>query len=135
MRGISTIIVVILLLMISISMAGFGYMFFTTMFTSITGESEEVLGGTIERMLAQMKIESITRGSPTRVYIRNTGKVDLTNFTAYVEGNLVTFTPPSENKIVPGQVKDLNIISSVSEGDVIKITTAQGAMAVQTAPA
>lgn len=132
MRGISTIIVAILLLMISVSLAGFGYMFFTTMFSTLTTEGEEVLSTTVERMLAQMKIESISGQS---IYVRNTGKINLTNFNVYVENNLAAIDPTSDNYIDPGDIGNLTLTSpSLSSGNVVKVTSSQGATAVQTVP-
>jgi len=132
MRGISTIIVAILLLMISVSLAGFGYMFFTTMFSTLTTEGEEVLSTTVERMLAQMKIESISGQS---IYVRNTGKINLTNFNVYVENNLAAIYPTSDNYIDPGDIGNLTLTSPpLSSGNVVKVTSSQGATAVQTVP-
>ena len=129
MKGISTIIVAILLLMISISLAGFGYVFFTTMFTSITTESEEVMGTTVERMLAQVKIESI---ASTSVSVRNIGKVNLTDFAVYVDNSLDDSATLSN--LGPGEVKTITLSATPTTGQVVKVTTAQGAIAVQTAP-
>jgi len=137
MKGISAIIVVILILMIAVSLTGLGYVTFTTFFSKITSSTEGAISQTLTTMLAQMKIESISAISGvTRVYIRNTGKVDLTNFTAYDDDALATKQSgtPIGDKIAPGEVGNLNITSSVASGSVIKITTAQGAMAMQTTP-
>jgi FlaG/FlaF family flagellin (archaellin) len=133
MKGISTIIVAILLLMISISLAGFGYVFFTTMFTSITTESEEVMGTTVERMLAQVKIESI---ASTSVSVRNIGKVNLTDFAVYVDETRDTNPSLPSAPLEPGDVATITINPppNVASGSVVKVTTAQGAVAVQTAP-
>jgi hypothetical protein len=136
MKGISAIIVAILLLMISISLAGFGYVFFTTMFTSITTESEEVMGTTVERMLAQMKIESIETAN-NKIHIRNTGKVDLTDFEVYLNNALVSSTPPTGDEIKIGEVgtiTNVNGATGIAQDDTVKVTCAQGTIAVQTAP-
>jgi Tfp pilus assembly protein PilV len=134
MKGISTIIVMILILLISISLTGLGYVTFTTFFSQITASSQGAISQTLTTMLAQMKIESITNDTVrTTIYIRNTGKVDLTNFTAYV--NDANYQPqpgtPSGNKIAPGGVDYVNITGIFGSGSVIKITTAQGAVAMQ----
>ena len=138
MKGISAIIVTIMILMIAISLAGLGYVTFTTFFSKITTSSETAISQTLTTMLAQMKIESIQKTNVIRVYVRNTGKVDLTNFSAYINDayNSVQPATPLNGKIEAGNVKEVNIsnTSVVNTGDVIKLTTAQGAVAMQTAP-
>jgi hypothetical protein len=138
MKGISTIIVMILILMISISLTGLGYVTFTTFFSQITTSSQGAISQTLTTMLAQMKIESIIKSNRIIVYVRNTGKVDLTNFSAYINDAyyLIQLGTPPGGKIVPGNVSEVNITNTsiVNTGDVIKLTTAQGAIAMQTAP-
>jgi hypothetical protein len=135
MKGISAIIVTVMILMIALSLTGLGYVTFNTFFSKITQSTDTAISNTLTSMLAQMKIESIYQVSGvTRVYIRNTGKVDLTNFSAYDDEALTTIQPttPLGGKIEPGAVKEINITSAVASGSVIKITTAQGTVAMQT---
>jgi hypothetical protein len=136
MKGISAIIVTIMILMIAISLTGLGYVTFTTFFSKITTSTEGAISQTLTTMLAQMKIESMVRGvgMDTIIYIRNTGKVDLTNFSAYDDDAYVNIksTTPAGGKIEPGIVKNINITDSVAANSVIKITTAQGTIAMQT---
>jgi hypothetical protein len=137
MKGISAIIVMVLILMISISLTGLGYVTFTSMFSKVTTSEGQALSQTLNNMMAQMRIESILRGSGTdsMVYIRNTGKVDLTNFSAYDDEALVNIRAgtPAGGVIMPGEVKNINITNSVAAGSTIKITTAQGTVAMQVA--
>jgi archaellum component FlaG (FlaF/FlaG flagellin family) len=139
MRGISAIVVIVLILMITISLAGLGYVTFTTFFSQMTTSTSSAISSTLTTMLAQMKIESITKNGANNivVYIRNTGKVDLTNFTAYVNESIATTAPgmPTGNKISPGGVDNVTITSfSYAQGNTVKVTTAQGAVAIQTEP-
>ena len=139
MKAISTIIVMILILMISISLTSLAYVTFTTFFSKVTTSSEQAISQTISTMLAQMKIESITYSSQiTKIYIRNIGKVDLTGFTAYVNDANVPSSYlqlPTGNKIAPGEIGNLNITNDYApSGKTVKITTAQGATAIQVVP-
>jgi hypothetical protein len=84
MKGISAIIVTVMILMIALSITGLGYVTFTTFFSKITTSTEGAISNTLTTMLAQMKIESIVKSNVIRIWVRNTGKVDLTNFSAYV---------------------------------------------------
>ena len=139
MKGVSSIIAIILLLMITISLTGLGYITFTSFFSKMTNTTEGAMSNTLTKMLAQMRIEGITNtsdNSVTMVYIRNNGKTDLTNFSAYVNDALASKqagTPPGD-KIVAGSIGNLNITGTVNSGSVIKITTAQSAIAIQTKP-
>jgi len=135
MKGISAIIVTVMILMIALSITGLGYVTFNTFFSQITRSTDTAISSTLTSMLAQMKIESINQVSGvTRIYIRNTGKVDLTNFSAYDDETLATIqlTTPLGGKIEPGAVKEVNITSAVASGSLIKLTTAQGTVAMQT---
>ena len=138
MKGISAIIVTVMILMIALSLTGLGYVTFTTFFSKITTSTEGAISQTLTTMLAQMKIESIVKSNVIIVYVRNTGKVDLTNFSAYIDDayTQIQFGTPSGGKIVPGNVTNINITntSRVDTGDIIKLTTAQGTMAMQAAP-
>jgi hypothetical protein len=138
MKGISAIIVTVMILMIALSLTGLGYVTFTTFFSKITTSAEGAISQTLTTMLAQMKIESIVKSNVIRVYVRNTGKVDLTNFSAYINDayNQVQSGTPTGGKIVPGNVSEVNITNTsiVNTGDIIKLTTAQGIIAMQAAP-
>lgn len=136
MKGVSAVVVIVLILMIGLSITGLGYVTFTTLFSKITTSSEQAISNTLSNMLAQMKIEAVSQsGTDTMVYIRNNGKVDLTNFVAYVNDALATYNAPTGDKIIPGDVKSLKITSPVyASGNIIKITTAQGAIGIQAAP-
>jgi len=136
MKGISAIVVIILILMLTISLAGLGYFTFTTFFSQLTTSTQGAISSTLTTMLAQMKIEAISKsGTNIVVYIRNTGKVDLTNFTAYVNEGIATFGVPTGNKISPGGVDNVTITTpAYASGSIVKITTAQGAVAIQAEP-
>jgi len=136
MKGISAIIVTVMILMIALSLTGLGYVTFNTFFSKITQSTDTAISNTLTSMLAQMKIESMVRGvgMDTIIYIRNTGKVDLTNFSAYDDDAYVNIrgTTPAGGKIEPGAVKNVNITNVVDANSLIKITTAQGTVAMQT---
>jgi len=138
MKGVSAVIATILILMISISMAGLGYMTFSEVFSKVTTAGDDAVSSTISTMLAQMKIDSISVQSTTAyVYIRNTGKVDLTGFSAFADGFMVpsaNLQLPAGDKISPGELGVLNITGSlVSSGSIVKISSAQGTQAIRQA--
>jgi hypothetical protein len=139
MKGVSSIIVMVLILMISVALTSLGYITFSSLFSKITTSSEQSISQTLTTMLAQMRIESITYSNPTTsVYIRNIGKVDLTTFSAYVNGIIVpsaNLQLPAGNKISPGGVGTLGITGNLApSGRTVKVTTAQGTVAIQVVP-
>jgi hypothetical protein len=139
MKGISTIVVMVLILMISVSLTSLGYMAFSSFFSKITTSSEQSISQTLTIMLAQMRIESMAYSNPTTsVYIRNIGKVDLTAFSAYVNDVVVpsaNLQLPAGNKISPGSVGTLGITGNLApSGRTVKVTTAQGTVAIQVVP-
>jgi flagellin-like protein len=139
MKGVSAIIATILILMITISMTSLGYITFTSFFSTVTNASETALTQTVSNMMAQMKIESIILGAgppDTAIYIRNIGKVNLTNFTVYDDDAVVPLRAgtPASGSIAPGEVKNINVTSAVASKSVMKVTTGQGTLAIQQAP-
>ena len=136
MKGISSIIVMILLLLIGVSLTGLGYVTFTSLFSQITQTTESTISQTTTMMLAQVKIESIVKSIcpavGATVNVRNIGKVDVTQIRVYINDRL-------DNAILatltPGQVGTITTATyCITTNDVVKVTTAQGAIAIQTAP-
>jgi FlaG/FlaF family flagellin (archaellin) len=126
MQGVSTIIVTILLLMISVSLASFAYVFFTQMVTATTETGSEAVEQISTSLLAGMKIDSLTSNT---IYIRNTGKVNLTQFSVYVNDVQASSSAPSS--ISPGAVEPIALSSSLNSGDIVKVTSGQGAIAIK----
>jgi flagellin-like protein len=126
MRGISSVIVVILFLMIAIALSALGYTFFTVMIQSASKASEETLKQTMISGQSMIKIESV---SGDKIYIRNVGQVDLSNISLYVEDEPVTFQIDKAS-VAPSEVAVITITGNAPAGE-IEITTAQGALTAQ----
>ncbi len=133
MKGISAIIVVVLLLLISVALTGLGYLFFTEVLTTVTTTSEEAISQSVTSLLAQMRIESIASGTPGNIYVRNIGKVNLTGFSVYV--NDVLETPINAPAYVtPGSLGTIQVTNGLSSNEIVKVTTAQGTMVREAVP-
>ena len=118
--------------MISVSLASFAYIFFTQTFSSVTDTGTEAVEQMTTNLLANMKIDAANEDS-TDVYVRNTGKVDVDNLIVYVNGvidNGASY-PPS---ISPGDLEAITLSSSLNAGDVVKVTSGQGAIAIKSVP-
>ena len=130
MRGISSIIVVIMLLMISVAMAGLAYTFLSATMSSTTSSASSAVSSTISGMLTSFTVESV---DVAKVYVRNTGQSDLTNLSVYVNDVPVHFNV-TPSVIKAGQIGTVTIYDFLQANDNIKVTTASGFSVVQKAP-
>ncbi|MBI2075809.1 MAG: hypothetical protein HYT72_00990 [Candidatus Aenigmarchaeota archaeon] len=73
MKGITPVIAIILLLLITISMVGFAFVWFTRVSELATQQTEEQLKKQLETQSMNIRIDSVTKASPMNVVIRNTG--------------------------------------------------------------
>lgn len=133
MKGISAIVVMILILLISVSLVGLGYIFFTEILATVTTTGEESISQTVVSMLSRMTIESVTAGNPGNIYVRNTGKVNLTDFAVYIDDvRDVSATAPGI--LMPGDVGTITTTGALASTQVVKVTTAQGLSVIESVP-
>ncbi len=130
MRGVSEVIAIILILMITISLAGLAYMFMSTTMADVTSSAGSTVDTTTSSMMTSFTIESI---DVAKVYVRNTGQNTLTSLSVYVNDELAGFSTTPET-IAPGQVGTITIYSFIGEGDTIKITSPSGFSTSKKAP-
>lgn len=122
MRGISSIIAIVLLLMITISMAGVVYIFMQRSFTPAFNSTSSQVEGMGKAAQTMMKIDSI---SGNKVYIRNIGSAPISNGSLgiYIGNTLVNYTLPAD--IPSGQLAELTINNTwglPTGGSELKIT-------------
>ncbi len=107
MRGVSAIIATVLVLMISVSLVSVGYVFFT----EVSGEAAEIVGKTAEKSLssigADMTVESV---SGRNIYVRNTGRTNLSAFSVYVNDFPASFSIDRET-LQPGETATIALDS------------------------
>ncbi len=122
MKGVSEVIAIILILMITISLAGLAYMFMSTTMSDVTSSASSTVDTTTSSMLTSFVIESM---SINKLYVRNTGQTSLTSLSVYSGDAPVRFnmTPSS---IASGEVGSILINDFIRSGDVIKVSSAQG---------
>ena len=88
MKGITPVIAIILLLMITISLVGFAFVWFTRLTESMTNQTSESLN---QQMLAQRTIVTIDNYDKTngKLVIKNRGSVnlELNKVSVYVNGS------------------------------------------------
>ncbi len=129
MRGVSEVIAIILILMITISLAGLAYMFMSTTMSDVTSSAGSTVDTTTSSMATSFIIESISQG---KVYVRNTGQNALTGLSVYVSDQPVNASVPAS--IASGAVGTINVTSIIFEGDTVKVTSGNGVSASKTAP-
>lgn len=129
MKGVSEVIAIILILMITIALAATAYMFFSTTVSDVTSSAGSTVSSTTTSMLTSFTIESI---SQNHVYVRNTGQNALTGLGVYVDDIGVNASVPES--ILPGNVGTINLTYVLFEGDTIKVTSTNGVSASKPAP-
>ncbi len=104
MRGVSEVIAIILILMITISLAGLAYMFISTTLSDTTAVASSTVSSTSSAMMTFFVIESV---SSDTVYIRNTGSNTLVGLAAYIDDMPANATYPIS--IEPGTVGNITL--------------------------
>ena len=123
MKGVSTVIVVILLLLISIAIVGYTFGFFQRFFGTATSSGTQQLIGLQHTTGQAVRIEVV---SGNNVTIRNIGSVQLTNSTlgVFVDGTAVTWASGTVATIPPNAIATLaNMTSWCTTGKTIVVTT------------
>ncbi|OYT57422.1 MAG: hypothetical protein B6U68_01840 [Candidatus Aenigmarchaeota archaeon ex4484_14] len=127
-KGITPVIAIVLLLMITIALIGFAYVWFQHTATGLTSN----IGRQVNRTTTQMG-ESITITScdvsNKIVYVKNIGSssIILSNTDLYVEGKLI---PDScgDGVAAPGKTFSCDLPDDIESGDSVKIVTGGGSV-------
>jgi flagellin-like protein len=116
MKGITPIIAIMLLLMITISMIGFAFVWFTKIMDRAKNSTEDMLNNQQQNAEKKIEINSlISGGSSSTIYIRNSGTniIKQDEISVYVAGALQTCTGlPAD--IGPGDVVPCTVGMSCS---------------------
>jgi len=105
MKGITPVIAVILLLMITISLVGFAFIWFSGLTKSITNQTSEHLEQQMRAMTSDFRIENV---AGDKVYIRNIGtsEINKEGIGIYANNIKLDFTLQGD-KIGPNEVKEI----------------------------
>ncbi len=121
MKGVSEVIAIILILMITITIAGLAYMFMSTTMSDVTSSAGSTVDTTTSSMLTSFTIESM---DIAKVYVRNTGQNALTSLSVYVNDEPATFNVTTP--ISAGAVGTITIYSFIPDGATVKIMSPSG---------
>ena len=130
MKGISNLVSTILILMITVILVGLSYVWFTSIFQSISESAGETVTGSSTAIATNFKIEAATNTTATTVAtaIRNTGtqNINMTKISAYVSDSLQT-TQGNTGILVPGNVSVFNVTNVNNPcGKILRITIETG---------
>lgn len=105
MRGISTIIAIILILMIVVALAALTWTWFNTIFASLTASAESAVEGTTTTMGTDFTIENAKYlDSTVNATIRNTGtqNFNVSKSSAYIDGDYYSIDFDPGDILTPG---------------------------------
>ncbi|MEM5771936.1 MAG: archaellin/type IV pilin N-terminal domain-containing protein [Candidatus Aenigmatarchaeota archaeon] len=127
MKGISAIIAVVLILLITVALAASAYLFFSTTFSSITQTAGSTISGTVSQFQASFQIESVYNTTTTVNFtIRNTGQTTLNTAGAsmgvYLNDQQKSVTYASTNSLSPGAIGSFGITTTPICNAVLKVT-------------
>ncbi|MFQ6020634.1 MAG: NosD domain-containing protein [Candidatus Aenigmatarchaeota archaeon] len=111
MKGLSQIVIVILILLLVVFISSLAFIWFTAVFAEISEVGKNQTNITTQQMTSSIIIESI---SQNKIYLRNTGNNDVTNFTVYINDTMVNITSP--DVIKPGELGIIIILTEIQEG-------------------
>ena len=131
MKGISAIIAVVLILLITVALAAAGYMFFSTTFSSITQSAGQSISSTTGKFQASFQIESVYNTTPgvTNFTIRNTGSTTLnaSKMAVYIGDSLKTITYYGATSLTQDHVASYGISEARTNycNAILKVTFAE----------
>jgi len=125
MKGISSVVSIVMILMITIVLIGFAFVWFSKMFAATTEPAMNQSETTRGMMSKMIKIENVYRNGNTNfsVTIRNIGTQNIaeSELGVYKNGEPVTCT--FTNGISYGSVSTCSSTVSCSLGDMIRVTS------------
>lgn len=128
MKGVSTVIAVILILMITVAMAALAYVWFTGVLGGLIQVGNVQTNRTITGLTSSFLIEST---SDNQIYVRNTGESELSDFSVYINDVLVNVSSQPLS-IGPDEVGTIAVSSYLgNKENTLKVTTGQGVTAVK----
>ncbi|MBU5557534.1 MAG: hypothetical protein KQA33_00455 [Candidatus Aenigmarchaeota archaeon] len=134
MRGVSAVIAVILILMITVALAATSYVWFSSVFSTVTAGGTNATTTAISGIQTAFAVEAAiyAGNSLTTVSIRNTGSVNIDKSTAaaYINEIPATITPTPSGTLAPGAVFQISVQNTSAMGNIcgkpIKVSFAAG---------
>lgn len=132
MKGISDVIAIILILMITVALAALAYVWFTGIFETISSGAGQAATGAAKTIATNFKIEA-AKGFATdekvTITIRNTGteNIDASKIAVYVDDNIKE-TEGNTGTISPGDTLTFDAMNVANPcNKILKVTIETGA--------
>ncbi len=141
MKGVSAVIAVILLLMITVALAATSYVWFSSIFSTVTTGGTAATEQSVATIQASYMIESAyynATGYPAskiQVVIRNTGSssINMTTAATYIGDTPQTSETPTANMLASNGVATINVTNSTPAcGAVLKVSFSVGSAQTRT---
>ena len=115
MRGISSVITTILMLIITISTVAFYFTFMSRSTTQLTESAQEQSENMLNNIYADIELEAYN-SERNSLYVRNTGSVPISGaaLAVYVDGSPVRSV--IEGSVGPDDVGEIRLLDSITEG-------------------
>ncbi len=119
-KGISAVIAVVLILMITVALSAAAYVWFSGIFDTITDEAENAAGDTADAISTSFSIDSarhVIGEENTTIYFTNTGSsdIDLTKVNIFVDSLLTGKTDGFTGILSPGNLQSLEIANKTQD--------------------
>lgn len=125
MHGITAILAIILIIIIIVVLVGLTYSFSITLFGVTTETGERTTEKTVTSLISRMIVEA---ASENKMYIRNTGLTNLSDFTILVNNKKVQNFDVNPSVIEPDQVGTITINDYIeTKNNEIIISSSEGA--------
>jgi flagellin-like protein len=118
MKGITPVIAIVLLLLITVAMVGFAFVWFQSTWTDLSASTGEAITSQSEAMMKTVRIDAV---SSTSISVRNMGSKDIAagELAVYVNGEVQT---GCEATAIPaGDIASCTIVCAT--GDTVKATS------------
>jgi len=130
MKGISTVLAIVLIVVITVGIIGMAYAWSVGMLESVTESGSEQVEHQVKTLGAAAKIVSIVESEGnTLIYVKNTGLTELSDFNLFLNDVKLTNVDYSLDKvkISKHEIITITLIGTISDDDYLKITTMEGA--------
>ena len=118
MKGVSTVIAIVLILMITVALAALAYVWFLSVFQTISTSAGESIEQTGEQLGTQFTIQSsaYTGSNLVSVGVQNTGtqNLDLTKIAAYISNQQAFISSGNTGTLTPGLTTTLKVSNSTA---------------------
>ncbi|MAH42482.1 hypothetical protein CL614_02020 [archaeon] len=117
-KGITPVIAIVLLLMITIAIIGLAFAFFTGFFSTVTDDTGQGVEDIVSDFQRGIRLESVTVDA---IYLRNTGASPISGADLYIYLNDEQIEFTLDNDIEAGDVGTLTVSEPLADTDTVRV--------------